>query len=233
MVSRKTPEIQLEWHDDFAVLSVEMALPDLDSWVFIGSHAYLLRGYAKERHLLMIEKDAKLFGISPEDFATGKRFLAFRWGRQICYIKDPSLAARVCQEACACPEEDLPPGLPRFPEHRLMEYDHYPYQRPVMTSPPAATEVAQQLLGLRLPAAIAMVDYANRKERFVFTRMNLLRDYDGEILLVFSGYRLHSTGLLTEPVRDIRANSGCRQFVRRTLANDWVPLELNAEALAL
>ncbi|MDH0341976.1 hypothetical protein [Chromobacterium haemolyticum] len=226
---KQHPE-ETDWRERYLDRQKTLPLPTLGCQVCIDFNQYLIAGLAKGSHIVLWNGNA-YFEITLEAFQDQLTRYEFRWGRARVPIGDAALVARLLGEAETywdAQRLEKPARLPPFPEHRFEEDGMFkPYQRPAFATSPACQELASRFLGLELPAALAFLDgYSLRKEAFVFTSMCPVHPeskYENCLSLMFTGYRLHSNGLLADPVT---GQSPGATALRRTLENKWVELAI-------
>lgn len=233
MVNRGKSELEADWQARYVDRMTDLSLPSLGSLICIDSQCYVILGLSDEH--IVLGKGKEIFEAPLEYFLLSLAKYEFQWGRQRVCINDAALVSRLLSETRSYWDRDafeLPARLPAFPEHRFEEYGECDtaYCRPEIVSSSACRELAFRFLGIEdLPVALAFVESGyDRKEAFVMTAMcpvNTTYSYSSSISLMFAGYKLHSNGLLGDPVTGVQRSG---KAFRRTLSNQWVELSVEA-----
>ena len=157
--------------------------------------------------------------------------LCLRWLDRLIEIPDLALATRVTEEARAATrgEAARPAPLPRLPEHRILPGAEPAYQRPPVATTSIAADLAKRILGLSFPCAVRFEEAFERYRAYVLTNTRLALS-EGYLEFSFDGYRLHSSGQLTDPVVDLHPFGGHAYW--RTLLDEWMEIRPPQEICA-
>lgn len=230
MIINKRSNEESDWAARYIEKYVDLSLPVRGSLICIDRAEYRIVGLAEDGYIVLLGGNGK-YQIKLDKLVDCLEGYSFYWCGQTVPIHDVALVSKLISEMKSSWDYSVferPPSLPLFPERRDGDDGSKLYERPSIVSSLACLELISRFLGIEsLPVAIAFKDYEeDRKEAFVATAMCPVssRNWcsDG-IEIIFSGYKLHSNGLLGDPVSLIRVG---RKAFRRTLSNKWVELNI-------